>query len=111
MSPWTQIESGRSVIEPPSTSSIGSPDAIATHRCAMVAASWSTAPWSRRETSVPSGVYARSANASCTVVRPACSAWRSHTEPGRPSTGSVRSWTTIASTTAAACSSWWTIAL
>jgi len=56
VSPWTQIESAVKVMGAPSTSVIGSPVAIATHRRAISSASASTAPGNRRDISVPWGV-------------------------------------------------------
>jgi hypothetical protein len=46
-----------------------------------------------------------------TTRSPACSACRSQAEAGRPMTGRAASWSSTACTTAAACSSWVTIAL
>jgi hypothetical protein len=111
VSPCTQTDRAATATGDPSTAGtvpVRSQDA---HRSATAAGSCSTAPGSRRDTSRPCGVYARSAKNSGTAVSPAAAACRSHCEPGSPSTGSAGSYATTASTTAAACSASSTIAL
>lgn len=106
-----QIEPARSANSVPSWATMVPSVTRRTMRAATSSGSCSTLPSMRRETSVPSALYARSANASATGRSPASPARRRNADPGRPSTAIPGRNAATASTTAAAWASWATIAL
>src|SRR5699024_10364774 len=112
----THTEAAATTTCDPPVAVIDRPVAMATTRSATSSTSVITAPGSPRGTSVPSGRYPRSANASVTVGTPTATAWDSTTAPGRPRIGNGSSearsaYRTAAATTPAACAESWTIRL
>src|SRR5215203_2636812 len=105
-SPCTQMERAETATSVPSTDRSMPVISIDTIRWATSAGSCSSASGRERGTNVAWAVYPRSAKASVTALKPACSACLSSAEPGSPSSGSAGSYVTTAATTAAAwCSS------